>query len=111
MVTITEDYVSSEIAELLREKGFPQSTLVCNTVYKPNGCISNNAKSFISPCYIGKDIYVFAPTLQMAMKWLREKYNLFIEIQCYGCGADEEAHFEFSFVVSEFMQFDNKICR
>ena len=81
---INEDYVSFETAKLLKEKGFPQSTSVCNTVYKPNGYISNNAKSFIAPNYIYKDVYVFAPTLQMAMKWLREVHGLHISLEpCY----------------------------
>lgn len=104
MATITEDYVSFETAKLLKEIGFDG---VSTIMYKENGKMCINPKSVVSwrlkywyPCL----------TLQMAMKWLREKYNLFIEIQCYGCGADKEAHFEFSFVVSEFMQFDNKIC-
>jgi len=78
-------YEPNELVRLLFEKGYTKYPLSYDGDYWF--------------CYI-----------QMAMKWLREKYNLFIEIQCYGCGADEEAHFEFSFVVSEFMQFDNKIC-
>lgn len=102
MATISEDYVSFETAKLLKEKGFDEPTLyyyIAGHLLQHYSLLSNGDTAGTS-----------APTLQMAMKWLREKYNLFIEIQCYGCGADEEAHFEFSFVVSEFMQFDNKIC-
>ena len=111
MATITEDYVSFEVAKLLKEKGFDVygdgsfgSEIKIWMEYSPFGKIRDVSSS--RPSIKGYP----APTLQMAMKWLREKYNLFIEIQCYGCGANEEAHFEFSFVVSEFMQFDNKIC-
>jgi len=79
---IQEVYVSFEIAKLLREKGFPQDPKICNTAYTTKGKFSNNAKSFvfyyesIKPrvCYI-------APTQQMAMQWLREKYNIYISIQ------------------------------
>ena len=71
---ITEDYVSSfEVAKLLEEKGF-------NNDYPKGDCTQY-------PC-----------TLQMAMKWLRKKYQIFIrpdinflypiryycEIFCYG---------------------------
>lgn len=52
---ITEDYCSFEVAKLLKEKGF-------NNDYPKGDCTQ------------------YACTLQMAMKWLREIYNIFIEI-------------------------------
>jgi len=69
---ITEDYISFETAKLLKEKGFDE---YCG-YYSSNGeywgyCTYNHR---------GKD-YISAPTLQMAMKWLREEHNLFVEIQ------------------------------
>jgi hypothetical protein len=91
---IKEDHVSSEIAKLLKEKGFPQNPQICNTAYTYKGKFSNNAKSFWNPlCFdlFGRQ-YFMAPTHQMAMKWLREKYGIFIAInnddldfnwQCY----------------------------
>ena len=72
---ITEDYVSFETAKLLKEKGFNDNT----------------DKQFNSDKIVGDynitdrsrhpERYLDAPTLQMAMKWLREKHHLFI-----GCG-------------------------
>lgn len=74
MATIIEDYVSFEIAKLLKEKGFNEPT-VC--VYHKDGTfdrITLNAwnDKFITP--------ICAPTLQMAMKWLREVHNIHITI-------------------------------
>jgi len=71
-----EQYVTYKVAQLLKEKGLPQSTSICNVVYKPNGKISFNAKSFINPHYFFKDCYIFAPTQQMAMRWLREEHGI-----------------------------------
>lgn len=73
-----EAYVSFKIAKLLKEKGFPQSTSICNVVYKPNGKMSFNAKSFINPHYFFKDCYIFAPTQQMACGWLKEEKNIYV---------------------------------
>ncbi len=85
---ITEDYVSFETAKLLKEKGFD-----CNTncyyiedsvtralFYSPvrenhNTHIENNELDIHINISSGK---ISAPTRQMAMKWLREKHNLFI---------------------------------
>lgn len=76
---ITEDYVSFEVAKLLKEKGFPQDPNICNTAYTVKGKFSNNAKSFAFYYELIKPrVYSTAPTLQMTMKWLREVHNLFI---------------------------------
>lgn len=69
---ITEDYVSFEIAKLLKEKGF--YTPYCYSYYFPElksntPCISNRV--------IPKDTDKYlAPTLQMALKYLREVHNM-----------------------------------
>ena len=55
---ITEDYVSFETAKLLKEKGFDEE---CQQYYG----------DYRYPC----------PTLQMAMKWLREVHNIAIETE------------------------------
>lgn len=69
MQNITEDYVSFDTAKLLKEKGFDE---YCG-YYSSDGeywgyCTYNHR---------GKD-YISAPTLQMAMKWLREVHNKII---------------------------------
>ena len=70
---ITEDYVSFETAKLLKEKGFDEYTAMVynqNRNFMPNGAIEDTYQTFYS-----------APTLQMAMKWLRERNQIFVNIQ------------------------------
>ena len=76
---ITEDYVSFETAKLLKEKGFDE---LCHYVYMPNGQTfymhrlseySFERNSAITSAYS-------APTLQLAMKWLREAHHLTIDV-------------------------------
>lgn len=79
MAIIKEDYVSFEIAKLLKEKGF---NCLCNAYYD---CFTTN--NFHSGCEptdfnsIDTRIrkIVSAPTLQMAMRWLRDIHNIIIE--------------------------------
>ena len=78
MATITEDYVSFETAKLLKEKGFDEST---SMVYMSYGdlCKLNRYNSICNSDYndITKNYFEYtAPTLQMAMKWLREVHNI-----------------------------------
>ena len=78
---IQEDYVSFEIAKLLKEKGFD--------VYG-DGSFGSSTKIWMEYSPFGKfrDISTTtpsikgfpAPTHQMAMKWLREEYGISIEI-------------------------------
>ena len=80
MIEITEDYVSFEIAKLLKEKGFDEE---CACLYddvelgtpglEVNGYIRSINSSLDDNQYA-------APTLQMAMKWLREVHNIHIEL-------------------------------
>jgi len=65
MATITEDYVSFETAELLKDKGMDVS---CFNYYTQK---NNND---------GTSEAVTVCTLQMAMKWLREVHNVAIVI-------------------------------
>ena len=73
---ITEDYVSFEIAKLLKEKGFDEQCYAYYNIFYDND---------------GKDLklwrkyphraqpntnYLNVPTLQTAMKWLREEHKL-----------------------------------
>ena len=82
---ITEDYVSFETAKLLKEKGFDGDTncyyiegsVEKNTYYSP---IRQNHNKRITNNEFGIDINISsgkmsAPTLQMALKWFREKYK------------------------------------
>ena len=94
MAIITEDYVSFETAKLLKEKGFPQEydkyhsmvynendyeneyevkRMVLETQIVKAGTLSSYPVGVPEPkCY--------CCTLQMAIKWLREVHELYIEI-------------------------------
>ena len=86
---ITEDYVSFETAKLLKEKGFDEK---CRTFWKKwDGeimlcpCCSGHVFEFCCNSMLEEynddsELNVAAPTLQMAMKWLREVHNIFIAI-------------------------------
>ena len=73
---ITEDYVSFEIAKLLKEKGFDEN---CSRSYvKDKLAVSQGFNnSYYTTMYSDASYRpVSAPTLQMAMKWLRENFNM-----------------------------------
>lgn len=72
---ITEDYVSFEIAKLLKEKGFDEP---CVYVYRHDG--SEDIWD------ADKEVIAYQePTLQMAMKWLREIHKVHIIIDYSVC--------------------------
>ena len=73
---ITEDYVSFETAKLLKEKGFDEATLGYYLDDKDKLYFDRFSDDWNSN-HVG---YISAPTLQMAMKWLREVHNLHIEV-------------------------------
>ncbi len=99
---VTEDYVSFETAKLLKEKGFDG---ICHKVWESHGdsttlveaawfvegetvvnreLVDTAAKRYAeeyNPNYT-VDGYL-APTLQMAMKWLRETHNMHIEVKYF----------------------------
>ncbi len=73
----TEDYVSFETAKLLKEKGFDEN---CAALYHLRtgeiiqqgvGYVFNNSQW---------ENFVSAPTLQMAMKWLRKVHHYYIQV-------------------------------
>jgi hypothetical protein len=73
---ITEDYVSYEVAKLLKEKGFDQN---CATYYL-DGQVWRHYHGEVIPK--GKQIYA-APSQAMAMKWFREVHKVLIVIDAY----------------------------
>ena len=87
MATITEDYVSFEIAKLLKKKGF---NIACEYQYIncSSGCsfltdVRDDAGCYYKNTEIGQDEYS-APTLPMVMKWLREVCGIIISIEFQG---------------------------
>ena len=97
---ITEDYVSFETAKLLKEKGFDA---YCHSHYYPyyeddtmknknydryRGTVNIKNKLYYE-VYDRKGLmrdHYLCPTLQMAMKWLREVHSLWCEISWEGKG-------------------------
>ena len=87
MATIKEDYVSFETAKLLKEKRFNEP---CHATYdtavtggKPKFSEYEVLSYFPYGMKNSDDKYsivISAPTLQMAMKWLREVHELYIEV-------------------------------
>ena len=72
MAIITEDYVSFEVATLLRKKGFDGEVHAWHNVFDRTNLDFSLGEA--PHCNIP------APTLQMAMKWLREVHNINIDI-------------------------------
>ena len=73
---ITEDYVSFEVAKLLKEKGF-NAPLCC--IYDIDGLFVDDHAEF-SNSTDAPGFECVAPTHQMAMKWLREVHNINLNI-------------------------------
>lgn len=76
---ITEDLVSFEVGKLLKQKGFDEP---CRNVYEEKNLRTNTLCDYLNS---ELSSYVCAPTLQMAMKWLREVHNLWIDIDPLSC--------------------------
>ena len=73
---LTEDYVSFETAKLLKEKGFDEECFYCF-----DDVIGESRLSRLMICNNSELVehYYSAPTLQIAMKWLRTIHNIDIE--------------------------------
>ena len=95
---IKEDYVSFETAKLLKEKGFD---IPVHTFYNPKK-IPYWLK--LDPCLINRNagVQISAPSHQMVVKWLREKYKIFIEI---GVSIDLNGKYHYGF------RLLNSICK
>lgn len=93
MATITEDYVSFEIAKLLKEKGFDDIDCECHGWIGRSGKHYSVNDTFYDAEELKKaqeDRKDFIPltTLQMAMKWLREVHHYYIQVMLdsWACG-------------------------
>ena len=99
---ITEDYVSFETAKLLKEKGFNKDTYTMS-MYDENG----EAKDVLL-LKAGEEP-VLRPTLQMAMKWLREMHNIDISVVPHPNKEDKTFGYEFVYWNGgEIMPYDEK---
>jgi hypothetical protein len=82
MTTITEDYVSFEIAKLLKEKGFGIKEET-RGYYPIKGDATGRLMFGAEYHHNTSQVQIAAPTHQMAMKWLREKHGIYIDISIY----------------------------
>lgn len=80
----TEDYVTLEVARLLKEKGFKEMCHAYWWVYKNLNRLDNYDYRFTKEwleanheCY---DEVLLAPTLYEAQKWLRKEKGLYVEV-------------------------------
>jgi hypothetical protein len=88
MTAITEDYVSFEVAKLLKEKGFNEK---CRGGYHSEFDDNDNPIIMLEEWttqpynndFVDEGFLCSAPTHQMAMKWLREVYDIKIIIRPY----------------------------
>lgn len=88
---ITEDYVSFETAKLLKEKGFDCACKVWYSEYtsqfggeKYTSIEFDNHNRFEE----NYKFICYAPTLQMAMKWLDEVHNIKVQLAFHPVKSD-----------------------
>ena len=80
---ITEDYVSFETAKLLKEKGFNEP---CHCFYEYKKRLYNDMDKYFPNGMKNSDHDkegnkgISAPTISLAMKWLREVHNIVIVV-------------------------------
>lgn len=78
---MNEDYVPYIAAQTLKQHGFNEP---CKGVYMNGQCVLLQSYSY-NKLFEAYDT-CSAPTMQTAFKWLRNKYNIFVEITTYGDG-------------------------
>ena len=86
---IKEDYVSFEVAKLLKEKGFDEPVMYHFT---PDGTQRKFQQAFYRDD-------VAQPTLQMAMKWLRETHGIEVIADVCKVGEDHRTMYAWTPVV------------
>ena len=94
-IMIQEDYVSFDTAKLLKEKGFNET---CRAFWKEwNGeislCDCNSSHTFdychntmLENYNDSEETNIAAPTLQSAMKWIREEKHWYIQVSIQNDG-------------------------
>lgn len=94
---VTEDYVSFEVAKLLKEKGFQAKCTACYSSDPSHTFeLISGRINYCNPRFRKyKSIPPYnAPTIQMALKWLREVHNLYINI--FVTWKDKISHYQWS---------------
>lgn len=95
---LKEDYCSYEVAKLLKEKGFLKGIdlrTTQNLSFYDNIGLTHNLNKWYDSLIQDKIDFIVAPTLQMAMKWLREIYHLEINISFGFPFIDGKQHYKY----------------
>lgn len=77
---MTEDIVPAQAAMFLKELGF---NVPCKAYYVGGQCYTINSLSYNS-LFQDRPEQFSAPTIQTALKWLREQKNVFIQVETEG---------------------------
>lgn len=91
---ITEDYVPFETAKLLKEKGFDGAVQLH---YNKIGGMIFSSNPITKNC-------IKAPTLQMAIKWLKKKHNICIISLPVVTDDDGEAGCLWNYIISRKLE-------
>ena len=94
----TEDYVSFEIAKLLKEKGFDDECT--NAFYDKSGVLYFIDLLSDFSEHPDNDTDIAASTLYVAMKWLREEKKIGIDINTnFDIDDDNKWYYEYGFCI------------
>ena len=78
---VTEDYVSFETAKLLKENGFDGECIAYYSEFKDNNTNLHRWRNRSNYVNVKNSGYTLVPTLQMAMKWLRDVHKKVINVE------------------------------
>lgn len=95
---IKEDYVPMDIAEALQKKGFLAQDKIRKAYRKSDGALINSDGNF------DYDEEVPCPTVQMALKWLREVKHIDIIVGIYSNHHDGSLEY-----VAEVYRYGSKL--
>ena len=101
---ITEDYVSFEISKLLKEKGFD---CLCHSYFRKDNP-NNLVKETCGANWNNTPFFTSRPTLQMAMKWLREvhKIGIFPSTYSFTIGYDTEEYHPYGTAIINLVTYE-----
>ena len=105
---ITEDFVSREIAELLKEKGFHELVRYEYHYYNTVPSFHRHLKDFNGEEYEGlQSQWYSAPTQEMVCKWLREVHKIIISFNASFVNSIEP-HFSWNIRINSLTSFTDK---
>ena len=97
---ITEDYVSFEVAKLLKDKGFEGDINAYYHIWDNGNKVCSVQEFSHSEA---PHLYIPAPTHQMAMKWLRKVHKILIVISPH----DGKGYSAILYDIIDFISYDD----